>query len=171
MYYRASLVVQWLRIHLPMQETRVWALVREDPTCRGTTKPVCHNYWACALEPTSHNYWRPRATTTEAHAPRARAPQQEKPQQWEACTLQQRVAPARRNQRKARVQQRRPKSSQKKKKKYYRSSFNLFMFKEWRYFTLVPWRSYKVSYMLGIPFGKNYFERKSSCIKKHRVLV
>ena len=26
----------------------------------------------------------PRATTTEAHAPRARAPQQEKPPQWEA---------------------------------------------------------------------------------------
>ena len=29
----------------------------EDPTCRGATKPVCHNYWACVLEPTSHNYW------------------------------------------------------------------------------------------------------------------
>ena len=41
---RASLVAQWLRIHLPMQGTRVRALVREDPTCRGATKPVCHNY-------------------------------------------------------------------------------------------------------------------------------
>ena len=40
-----------------MQGTRVWALVREDPTCHGTTKPVRHNYWACALEPASHNYW------------------------------------------------------------------------------------------------------------------
>ena len=39
-----SLVVQWLRIHLPMQETRVQALVREDPTCHGATKPVRHNY-------------------------------------------------------------------------------------------------------------------------------
>ena len=39
----------------------------------------------------------PRATTTEAHAPRARAPQQEKPPQWEACALQWRVAPARCN--------------------------------------------------------------------------
>ena len=38
------LVVQWLRIHLPMQGTRVQALVREDPTCRRTTKPVHHNY-------------------------------------------------------------------------------------------------------------------------------
>ena len=41
---RASLVAQWLRIRLPMQGTRVRALVREDPTCRGATKPVRHNY-------------------------------------------------------------------------------------------------------------------------------
>ena len=33
----------------------VQALVREDPTCRGATKPMRHNYWACALEPASHN--------------------------------------------------------------------------------------------------------------------
>ena len=39
-----SLVVQWLRICLPTQGTRVRALVQEDPTCRGATKPVCHNY-------------------------------------------------------------------------------------------------------------------------------
>ena len=53
---RASLVVQWLRICLPMQGTRVRALVREDPTCCGATTPVHHNYEACALEPMSHNY-------------------------------------------------------------------------------------------------------------------
>ena len=41
--WRASLVAQWLKIHLPMQGTRVRALVREDPTCRGATKPVSHN--------------------------------------------------------------------------------------------------------------------------------
>ena len=29
----ASLVAQWLRIHLLMQGTQVRALVREDPTC------------------------------------------------------------------------------------------------------------------------------------------
>ena len=40
----ASLVAQWLRIHLPMQGTRVRALVQEDPTCRGATKPMRHNY-------------------------------------------------------------------------------------------------------------------------------
>ena len=39
-----SLVVQWLRIRLPMQGTRVRALVQEDPTCHGAAKPVHHNY-------------------------------------------------------------------------------------------------------------------------------
>ena len=63
-------MAQWLRIRLPMQETRIRALVREDPTCHGATKPVSHNYWACALEPTSHNYW-------------ARAPQLLKPARLE----------------------------------------------------------------------------------------
>ena len=41
---RASLVAQWLRIRLPMQETQVQALVQEDPTCHGATKPMRHNY-------------------------------------------------------------------------------------------------------------------------------
>ena len=40
----AFLVAQWLRICLPMQGTRVRALVQEDPTCRGATRPVSHNY-------------------------------------------------------------------------------------------------------------------------------
>ena len=38
-----SLVVQWLGIWLPMQETRVRSLVQEDLTCHGATKPVHHN--------------------------------------------------------------------------------------------------------------------------------
>ena len=41
---RASLVVQWLRIRLPVQGTRGRALVQEDPTCRGVAKPVSYNY-------------------------------------------------------------------------------------------------------------------------------
>ena len=41
---RASLVAQWLRVCLPMQGTQVRALVWEDPTYRGATKPLCHNY-------------------------------------------------------------------------------------------------------------------------------
>ena len=57
----ASLVVQWLKIRLPMQGTQVRALVREDPTCSEQLSP--------------------RATTPEAQAPRACALHQEKPPQ------------------------------------------------------------------------------------------
>ena len=64
-----SQMVQWLRISLPMQVTRVRDLVWEDPTCWGATKPVHHNYGACVH------------TTTEAWVPRARAPKQETPPQ------------------------------------------------------------------------------------------
>ena len=73
-------MAQWLRICLPMQGTRVRALVWEDPTCRGAPRPVSHNYWACASG--------------------ACAPQQERPRQWEARTPRWRVSPARCNWRK-----------------------------------------------------------------------
>ena len=43
---------------------------------------------------TEPELWSPWATTTEARTPRACAPQQEKPPQWEACAPQQRIAPA-----------------------------------------------------------------------------
>ena len=49
-----------------MQQTWVLSLAWEDPICRGATKLVHHNYWACALEPARHSYW-------------ARAPQLLKP--------------------------------------------------------------------------------------------
>ena len=32
------------KICLPMQRTQVRALVREDPTCHRSTKPMGHNY-------------------------------------------------------------------------------------------------------------------------------
>ena len=83
-----------------MQGTRVQPLVQEDPTCRGATKPVSHNYWACALEPASRNYW--------ARVPRAGAPQQEEPPQWEARSPQLE---------KVHVQQRRPNAAKNKKNK------------------------------------------------------
>ena len=40
-----SLVVQWLRIHLPMKRMQVWSLVRKLRSfgCKAT-KPVCHNW-------------------------------------------------------------------------------------------------------------------------------
>ena len=59
-YCWASLVAQWLRICLPMQGARVQALVREDPTCRGATGPVSHNYWACASGACAPQQERPR---------------------------------------------------------------------------------------------------------------
>ena len=83
--YRASLVAQWLGICLPMQGTRVRALVWEDPTCRRATKPVSHSYWACASG--------------------ACAPQQERPRWWEARSPQLE---------KGRAQQRRPNKAKKK---------------------------------------------------------
>ena len=67
-------MAQWLRIRLPMQGTRVRALVREDPTCREATRPVSHNYWACASG--------------------ACAPQRKRPRQWEARAPRWRVDPA-----------------------------------------------------------------------------
>ena len=56
----ASLVAQWLRICLLMQGTRVRALVWVDPTCRGATRPVSHNYWACASGACAPQEERPR---------------------------------------------------------------------------------------------------------------
>ena len=76
----ASLVAQRSRICPPMQGTQARALVWEDPTCRGATKPMSHNHWACA--------------------PGAWAPQQEKPRQWKAHAPRWRVAPACHNWRK-----------------------------------------------------------------------
>ena len=113
-----------------MQGTWVRAMVQEDPTCHGATKPMHHNYWACALEPTGHNYWAhepqllsPRATTTEARGPRARAPQQEKPLQWEARTPQRRVARAHCNWRKPTCSNEDPMQPEIKKTKKHMSTF------------------------------------------------
>ena len=79
-----------------MQGTWVQSLVREDPTCYGATKPVCHNYGARALEPTSHNYW---ARVPQLLKPTRLEPvlRNEKPLQWEARAPQWRVAPAHHN--------------------------------------------------------------------------
>ena len=40
----ASLVAQWQRIHLPMQETGIESLNQEDPIFHRATKPVHHSY-------------------------------------------------------------------------------------------------------------------------------
>ena len=76
-----SLVAQWLRICLPTQETWVRSLVREDPTCRRATKPVHQKLLSLCSRACEPQLLSSHATTTEAHAPRARALQQEKPLQ------------------------------------------------------------------------------------------
>ena len=60
----ASVVVQWIEIHLPMQKTWVLSLIQEDPTCLRATKATC----AAATEPVlySHDCW--------AHVPRLLKP-------------------------------------------------------------------------------------------------
>ena len=81
-----SLVVQWQRIHLPMQETRVRSLVHEDPTGCRATKPstITIKLRSRAQEPQPPS---PRAAMTAAACPRARALQREKPQNrnWRAA--------------------------------------------------------------------------------------
>ena len=42
--YKTFLVVQWIRIHLPMQGTQVQSLVWEDPTNLRATKPMHPNF-------------------------------------------------------------------------------------------------------------------------------
>ena len=50
---RASLVVQWLRIRLAMQGTRVQSVMREDLTCHRATQPTHYNYRAELQSPCS----------------------------------------------------------------------------------------------------------------------
>ena len=55
--------VQWIRIRLSIQGTRVQSSVREDRS--ELLKPVHHNCRACSLEPG----W--RAIATKAHTPQS----------------------------------------------------------------------------------------------------
>ena len=76
-----SLLVQWIRIRLPMQGTWVQSLVQEDSTCNEQLSPG-----TTTTEPASHKY--SAYVPQQARAPRAWAPQQEKPPQWEAlCAI------------------------------------------------------------------------------------
>ena len=45
-----SLVVQWSRVCILMQGTRVQTLVPEDSTCLRATKLMCHRCWAHVLQ-------------------------------------------------------------------------------------------------------------------------
>ena len=61
---QTSLVIQWLRICLPVQGTWIQSLAQEDSTCLGATKPMCHNYGVAAshsqhLKKVHMQQWRP----------------------------------------------------------------------------------------------------------------
>ena len=48
---------------------------------------MCHNYWACALEPRSHNQWTHMPQLLKLAHSRSCALWQKKPPYWEAHTL------------------------------------------------------------------------------------
>ena len=83
---RASLVAQWERIYLPVQETQVRSLTWKIPCAVGqlgpcTTTSLCSRAW-------SHKYWAHEPQLLKPTCPRACAPQQGKLLQREACALQ-----------------------------------------------------------------------------------
>ena len=132
-------MAQWLRTRLPMQGTQVQALVQEDPTCHGATKPVHHNYRACALspwattnKPACHNYWSPCtqspcSATREATAMRS----------TRSTTKSSHCSP---QLEKARAQQRRPTVAKnkfiKKKKEQYNHVLILKQYNRWNYISV-----------------------------------
>ena len=82
-------VAQWVRICLPMLGTRVWSLIWEDSTRRGTTKPRHCNYSAHVLPLLKPAYtYSLCSTARETTAVRCCAPQLESrsrsPQQLES---------------------------------------------------------------------------------------
>ena len=82
-----SLVAQWSRMCLPMQETRIWPLVWEDPTCQQRNYTCAPQLLNLCSKAGNHNYW--------GHTPQLLKPvhsgawvqQQERPLQWETHAL------------------------------------------------------------------------------------
>ena len=89
-YFWASLVVQWLRIHLAKKKKEFTL------QCKGCWFHPWSRKILCVAEQLNQyiTTTEPYAATTEANTPRACAPQQEKLPQWEARTVEQRVAHA-----------------------------------------------------------------------------
>ena len=95
-----SSVVQQIRIHMPVQGTRVRSLVEEDSTRCGAAQPVHHSCWAHALAPASCNSWthvqkllKPVCLESVLHNQRSHCKEKPEHHNW-------RVAPACRNYRK-----------------------------------------------------------------------
>ena len=51
---KTVLMMQWTRVCLPMQGTRVLSLVQEDPTCHRATKPMPQLLSPCAAAAEAH---------------------------------------------------------------------------------------------------------------------
>ena len=89
---RASLVVQWIGIYLPMQGTRVWLLILKASTRQEATK--ARNYWAQEpqlLEPVCSGACEPQllslsGATTEAHVPEPSSPTRKTAAMRSTCT-------------------------------------------------------------------------------------
>ena len=64
-------MVQWIRIHLPVQGTWVRPLVQDYPTCHRATEPVHHRYQAQVLQPPSPRTQSVCSPTREATAVRS----------------------------------------------------------------------------------------------------
>ena len=64
-----------------MQGTRVRALVWEDPTCHGATKPVHHNYWAHVPQLLKPVYLEPTLCNKRSHGNEKPAHHKEDPTQ------------------------------------------------------------------------------------------
>ena len=115
-------MVQWLRILLAIQVTKVGILVREDPTCHGPARSVGHNYRTWPLEPWTWNYRAGELKVLKPMSSRVGALQQEKVLQWEAQEPQLESSPRLPQLEKALAQQWRPspvKNKFKKKKNFF----------------------------------------------------
>ena len=66
---------------LPIQETRVWSLAWEEPTCHGATSATTSEPVLQSPEP---SYWARALQLLKPMNLRAHTSQQEKPPQWEA---------------------------------------------------------------------------------------
>ena len=108
---QTSLVVQWIRIHLLMHRTWIWALLREDSIRCGATKPMYQTYWGRELQ-----LLRPSAVITEACEPLLRNKKSQLQLESSAHLLQLE---------KARVQQWRPSIAKRTNKKQQKTMCDL----------------------------------------------
>ena len=107
-------MAQWLRTRLPMQGTRVRALVRQDPTCHGATKPRVPQLLSLHSRTCEPQLLSPCATTTEACTPRAHALQQREATAMRSPHTAMKSSPHSPQLEKARAQQRRPNTAKNK---------------------------------------------------------